>query len=84
MIRIACYALFGLVGLLIQTSIFPNVLPFQFKPDLILILVVYLGICQKYGYSGVLSFCFGLLYDVFGIRYQLFFTKVFIRLTHTL
>ena len=49
MIRIACYALFGLVGLLLQTSIFPRFLPFQFKPDLILILVVYLGISQKYG-----------------------------------
>ena len=65
MIRIACYALFGLVGVLIQTSISPRLFPFQFKPDLILILVVYLGISQKYGYSGVLSFCVGLLYDVF-------------------
>ena len=65
MTRVILYALFGLVGLLIQTAIFPRIFSFQFKPDLILILIVYLGISQKYGFCGVLSFCIGLLYDVF-------------------
>ncbi len=63
--RIAFCALFGLVSLLIQTAVFPRIFPFQLKPDLILILIVYLGISQKYGSCGVFSFSIGLLYDVF-------------------
>ena len=63
--RISLYALFGLLGLLIQTSVFPRIFPFQFKPDLILILIVYLGISEKYGSGGLFAFSIGLLYDVF-------------------
>lgn len=65
MTRVLVYAMFGLVSLLIQTSVFPRIFPLQLKPDLILILIVYLGISQKYGSCGVFSFCIGLLYDVF-------------------
>ncbi len=63
--RVILCALFGLVGLLIQTAVFPRILPFQLKPDLILILIVYLGISQKYGFCGLFAFSIGLLYDVF-------------------
>ena len=65
MTRIGLCALFGLIGLLIQTAVFPRIFPFQFKPDLILILIVYLGISQKYSFCGPFSFFIGLLYDVF-------------------
>ena len=63
--RIAFYALFGLAGLIIQTAVFPRIIPVQFKPDLILILIVYLAISEKYGSGGLFAFCIGLLYDVF-------------------
>lgn len=63
--RISFYALFGLFGLLIQTSIFPRVFPSQYKPDLVLMLIVYLGISERYGSGGLFSFGVGLLYDVF-------------------
>ena len=63
--RIVFYALFGLACLLIQTAVFPRIIPVQFKPDLMLILIVYLGISEKYGSGGLFAFCIGLLYDVF-------------------
>jgi rod shape-determining protein MreD len=65
MTRITFCALFGLISLLIQTAVFPRIFPFHLKPDLVLILIVYLGVSQKYGSCGVFSFCIGLLYDVF-------------------
>ncbi len=63
--RILFYALFGLVGLLIQTAVFPRIFPFYLKPDLILILIVYLGVSEKCGPGGLFSFGIGLLNDVF-------------------
>ena len=63
--RIAFYALFGLIGLLIQTAVFPRIFPFYLKPDLILILIVYIGVSEKDSSGGLLSFCIGLLHDVF-------------------
>ena len=63
--RILFYALFGLSGLLIQTAVFPRIFPFYLKPDFILILIVYLGISEKYGSGGLFSFGIGLLHDVF-------------------
>lgn len=63
--RIVFYALFGLACLIIQTAVFPRIIPVQFKPDLMLILIVYLGISEKYGSGGLFAFCIGLLYDVF-------------------
>jgi len=63
--RILFYLLFGLVGLLIQTAVFPRIFPFYLKPDLILVLIVYIGISEKYSSGGLFSYCFGLLLDVF-------------------
>jgi rod shape-determining protein MreD len=63
--RILFYALFGLVGLLIQTAVFPRIFPFYLKPDLILILIVYIGVSEKDGAGGLVAFCLGLFHDVF-------------------
>ena len=65
MMRILSYALFGLCGLLAQTAVFPRIFPSHFKPDLVLVMIVYIGVSEKYGSGGLFSFCIGLLYDVF-------------------
>jgi rod shape-determining protein MreD len=86
--RIIYYAAFGLVGLLIQTAVFPRVFPFYLKPDLLLILIVYLGISEKYGSGGLLSFGLGLLLDVFAGSsfgmYGMVFLLVFIGVRSTI
>ncbi len=63
--RIIGYFLCGFIFVLAQTTLFPQVLPFFLKPDLLLILIVYLGLNEKYVRGGLLAYTFGLLQDVF-------------------
>lgn len=63
--RIAIYLLIGLFFMLFQTVLFPKVFPIYLKPDLLLILVVYLGVNERFGPGGVLAYIFGCLLDVF-------------------
>lgn len=74
--------LLGLVIILFQTWLFPSFVPFRLKPDLFLILVVYLGIYAGF-YRGVLfSLLFGLFQDVFAGNsmglYGLVFALIFL------
>lgn len=63
--RIAVYFSFGLLFLLFQSALFPRLFPLYLKPDLLLILVVYLGLNENYGSGGLLAYMFGCLLDVF-------------------
>ncbi|PLY01486.1 MAG: rod shape-determining protein MreD [Desulfuromonas sp.] len=63
--RIAIYFLLGLLFMLFQTVFFPRLFPIYIKPDLLLILVVYLGVNERYGSGGLLAYTFGCLLDVF-------------------
>jgi len=79
--RLLFYALFGLFGLILQATLLPRMVPFHFKPGLLLILVVYLGLSEKAGTGAPLAYLFGLLFDVFtGAepgRYGLLFLLVY-------
>jgi rod shape-determining protein MreD len=63
--RISVYILLGLCFILLQVSVFPRILPFHLKPDLLLILVIYLGLSEDYLRGGLLSYFLGCLQDVF-------------------
>lgn len=63
--RIVLYFVIGLVFMLIQTVLFPRIFPIYLKPDLLLILVVYLGVNERYLSGGILAYIFGALLDVF-------------------
>jgi rod shape-determining protein MreD len=63
----------GLLFMLLQSSVFPRFLPVNLKPDLLLILVVYLGLCEGYLRGGLVCYLLGCLKDVFaGIYTGLF------------
>jgi len=68
--RIALYFLIALFCMLFQTAIFPRIFPIYLKPDLLLILVVYLGVNEKYGSGGLLAYSLGCLLDVFAGSYM--------------
>ena len=63
--RISLYFLIGLACMIFQTALFPRIFPIYLKPDLLLILVVYLGVNEKFGVGGLLAYVFGALLDVF-------------------
>jgi len=63
--RIFIYFLIGLLCMLFQTALFPRLFPIYVKPDLLLILVVYLGVNERYSSGGLLAYTFGCLLDVF-------------------
>lgn len=69
MTRVFAYFLLGLAFLLLQTTLLPALLPLNFKPDLLLILVVYLGLNEGYVRGGALSYLLGCLQDVFAAGY---------------
>ena len=68
--RIVIYFLIALLCMLFQTAFFPRIFPVYLKPDLLLILVVYLGVNEKYGSGGLLAYIFGCLLDVFAGSYM--------------
>jgi rod shape-determining protein MreD len=61
--RIIGYFLLGYLFVLLQTSLWPQLLPFAIKPDLILVLVVYLGLSEGHLNGGLLSFLLGACLD---------------------
>lgn len=69
MTRLVVYFSLGFVFLLMQTTVLPALLPLHFKPDLLLILVVYLGLNEGYVRGGSLAYVFGCLQDVFAAGY---------------
>jgi rod shape-determining protein MreD len=69
MTRTFIYFLLGFIFLVLQTTLLPAMLPLHFKPDLLLILVVYLGLNEGYVRGGALSYLLGCLQDVFAAGY---------------
>jgi rod shape-determining protein MreD len=57
--------LLGLTIIFLQTWFFPSLLPFRLKPDLFLILVVYIGIYSEFYRGAAFSLLFGWFQDVF-------------------
>jgi len=58
------YYIAGFVAVILQTALFPNVLPFTI-PDLLLILVIYIALNERYLRGSILTFFLGCLSDVF-------------------
>ncbi len=55
----------GLVFMLLQTTIFPRFLPPEMRPNLLLILVIYLGLSESFLRAAFLTLLLGALQDVF-------------------
>ncbi len=71
-----CFALFGgLIFMLLQTTIFPRFLPPEMRPNLLLILVIYLGLSESFLRAVFLTLLLGALQDVFcGSTFGLYVT----------
>ncbi len=69
MIRIVVYFLLGYFFTLLQTTVFPYIMPIGLRPDLLLVLCVYLGLHESYLRGGIISFLLGILLDVFSGNY---------------
>jgi len=67
--RIAAYFILGYVFLLLQAVILPHLLPFDYTPDLLLILVVYLGLNESSLRGSFLAYLLGYLQDAFAGSY---------------
>ena len=65
MTRVAAYFLLGYVFMLLQAGLLPHLIPFGFTPDLLLILIVYLGLNEDYLRGSFLAYLLGCLQDVF-------------------
>jgi rod shape-determining protein MreD len=59
------YCLIGIGLLFLQSAVLPGLLPWQFKPDLLLVLIVYLGFQEASFKAGVATYLLGLLQDTF-------------------
>jgi rod shape-determining protein MreD len=71
--RIALYLLLGICLGFLQISVLPRLLPETLKPDLLFILVLYLGLTEDSLRGGLLSGFLGFLEDVFaGADFGLF------------
>lgn len=55
----------GLIFMLLQTTIFPLFLPVEMRPNLLLILIIYLGLSESFLRAAVLTLLLGALQDVF-------------------
>lgn len=64
MIRPLVLLTLALVCLLLQTSLLPAILPAAVKPELLLILTVYLMLIEDFVRGGILAWSFGWLLDV--------------------
>lgn len=69
MIRILVYAFLAVFALLLQTSLLPALLPPPFKPELLLLLTVYLSLVESYFRGGLIAWSFGGLLDCLGGHY---------------
>jgi rod shape-determining protein MreD len=59
------HLLCGLFFMLLQTTIFPRFLPPEIRPNLLLILVIYLGLSESFLRAAFLTLLLGALQDVF-------------------
>jgi rod shape-determining protein MreD len=57
------YFVLGFLFVLIQTSLWPHLLPFETRPDLILVLVVYLALSESHLHGGILAYLLGACLD---------------------
>ena len=63
--RLLVYLAVGLIFMLLQTTLLPRLLPDTLQPNLLLILILYLGLSESFGRAMLLSLLFGLLQDSF-------------------
>lgn len=63
--RCLLYLILAGFSVVLQTAVLPHVVPGQTKPDLLMILVIYLGLHEKPGQGGALVYLIGWLYDGF-------------------
>ncbi len=63
--RFTGYFLTGFVFLLLQTAVLPRILPAYLRPDLFIILIIYLSLAEKYLRGGFIAWLAGCLKDVF-------------------
>jgi len=67
--------LWGLVFALLQTTIFPRFIAPELRPNLLLILVIYLGLSESFLRAAILALLLGALQDVFsGLTFGLYAT----------
>lgn len=59
------YLLAGLFCALLQSSVFPLLLPTALRPNLLLILILYLGLSERMGRAGILTLLLGAIQDSF-------------------
>ncbi len=64
MIRLLALLALALLCLLLQTSVLPSFLPSAVRPELLLLLTVYLMLIEDFVRGGVLAWSFGWLLDV--------------------
>lgn len=64
MSRLILYYIAGFFALILQTTLLPNIFSFT-TPDLLLILVIYIGLNERYLRGSLLTFFLGCLSDVF-------------------
>lgn len=62
---VAGYFLLGLAGILVQAALAPTLLPLRLTPELLLILVIYLGLYRQGFCGGLAAYSLGLLQDSF-------------------
>jgi len=55
----------GLIFMLLQTTLLPRLMPTALLPNLLLILILYLGLSESFGRAILLCLIFGLLQDSF-------------------
>ncbi|HKK01923.1 MAG TPA: rod shape-determining protein MreD, partial [Desulfuromonadales bacterium] len=63
--RVLAYFAAGYLFMVLQTALLPRLLPFHVKPDLLLILVIYVGLSERCLRGAFLSYGLGYLNDVF-------------------
>jgi rod shape-determining protein MreD len=69
MTRIFVYLLLGISFLVMQTALFPRILPSDLKPDLLLILTIYIGLNEKALRGGILVYTLGCFLDALSGNY---------------
>jgi len=82
--RLAAFFLLSLLLLFVQVAVLPRLLPEHLKPDLLLLVVAYLGLSRDWLRGGLCSWYLGALEDVFagsdfglfGITFLLIFLMI--------
>jgi rod shape-determining protein MreD len=64
MMRVLAYALLAVAALLLQTVLLPPLFPGGVKPDLVLLLTIWIGLRETPWRAGLIVYVLGWLYDV--------------------